>query len=35
MRPRFIRLSELARDIGWGYGDFASEVIARAVEPDV
>lgn len=35
MRPRLIRLSELARDIGWGYGDFVNDVIARAVEPDV
>jgi len=35
MRPRLIRLSELARDIGWGYGDFVNDVIAGAVEPDV
>jgi hypothetical protein len=35
MRPRLIRLSELARDIGWGYGDFVNDVIARAVEPDM
>ena len=31
MRPRLIRLSELARDIGWGYGGFVNDVIARAV----
>jgi len=30
-----IRLSELAQNIEWGYGDFVNEVIARAVEPDV
>ncbi|MDO8431424.1 MAG: hypothetical protein Q7S58_03340 [Candidatus Binatus sp.] len=35
LRPRLIRLSELAQNIGWGYGDFVNEVIARAVEPDV
>jgi hypothetical protein len=35
MRPRLIRLSESARNIGWGYGDFVNEAIARAVEPDV
>jgi hypothetical protein len=35
MRPRLIRLSELARNIGWGYGDFVNDAIARAVEPDV
>jgi hypothetical protein len=35
MRPRLIRLSELARNIGWGYGDFVNDAIARAIEPDV
>lgn len=35
MWPRLIRLSELARDIGWGYGDFVNDAIARTVKPDV
>jgi hypothetical protein len=35
MRPRLVRLSELARNIGWGYGDFVNDAIARAVERDV
>jgi hypothetical protein len=35
MRPRLIRVSKLARNIGWGYGDFVNEAIARAVTPDV
>jgi hypothetical protein len=35
MRPRLIRLSERARDIGWGYGDFVKDAIAGAVESDV
>jgi hypothetical protein len=35
MRPRLIRLSELARNIGWGYGDFIKDAIGRAVEPDI
>ncbi len=35
MRPRLIRLSEQAQDIGWGYGDFVNDVIAHAVEPDI
>lgn len=34
MRPRLVRLSELAGNIGWGYGDFVNDVIARVVEPD-
>ena len=35
MRPRLMRLSQLARNIGWGYGDFVNDVIAGAVKPDV
>jgi len=35
MEPRLIRLSKLASNIGWGYGDFVNDAIARAVEPDV
>ena len=35
MRPRLMRLSKLARNIGWGYGDFVNDVIAGAVKPDV
>ena len=35
VEPRLIRLSELARNIGWGNGDFVNDAIARAVEPDV
>lgn len=29
MRPRLIRLSELALKIGWGYGDFVNDAIGR------
>jgi hypothetical protein len=35
MRPRLMRLSQLARNIGWGYGDFVNDVIAGAVKSDV
>jgi hypothetical protein len=31
MRPRLIDLSELARDLGWGYGDFVVEHIAAGL----
>jgi hypothetical protein len=34
VRPRLIKLSELARNIGWGYGDFVQDEIAAVVEPD-
>jgi hypothetical protein len=31
MRPRLIDLSELARNLGWGYGDFVVEHIAAGL----
>jgi hypothetical protein len=32
IRPRLVRLSASARDIGWGYGDFVVDAIAGVVQ---
>jgi hypothetical protein len=32
MRPRLVRLSASARDLGWGYGDFVIDAVADVVQ---
>jgi hypothetical protein len=32
MRPRLVRLSSSARDLGWGYGDFVVNALADIIE---
>lgn len=34
MRPRLVRLSASARDLGWGYGDFVAGAVADVVQSD-
>jgi len=33
-RPRLLRLSASARNLGWGFGDFVSEAVDEAIDPD-
>jgi len=34
MRPRLVRLSASAHDLGWGYGDFVVDAVADVVQSD-
>ena len=34
VKPRLIRLADMARRLGWGYGDFVNEAIGYAVKSD-